>query len=213
MTKLRAVPIRDNGEPLIDPRNLTKRVGYAEKLPRFADRERDTRVRKTVAEMIARAAESLPDHLKLTIVEGFRPIAQQRFIYDMVRDEFAKKHPEWSRATLHRVTNRLCAPPDDKCPTPHSTGGAVDLFIVEAATGEFLDMVSPFDWDEVSAPTSIRGLSETAQRNRDLLIGALSPTGITNYTGEWWHWSYGDSGWALRVGADHALYDRLPEAG
>jgi len=39
----------------------------------------------------------------------------------------------------------------------------------------------------------------------------LDLTGLTNYLGEWWHWSYGASGWALRVGAKTALYDRLPD--
>jgi len=39
----------------------------------------------------------------------------------------------------------------------------------------------------------------------------LDLTGLTNYLGEWWHWSYGDSGWALRVGAKKAVYDRLRE--
>ena len=55
------------------------------------------------------------------------------------------------------------------------------------------------------------GLSPDAQANRKLLIHTLEKTGLTNYTGEWWHWSYGDSGWALRVKAPRALYDRLPE--
>lgn len=26
------------------------------------------------------------------------------------------------------------------------------------------------------------------------------------YEEEWWHWSFGDSGWALRTGAAHAVY-------
>ena len=55
--------------------------------------------------------------------------------------------------------------------------------------------------DETSAPGDTKGLSGEAQANRQLLFGALEKTGLTNYLGEWWHWSYGDSGWALRVGA------------
>ena len=80
------------------------------------------------------------------------------------------------------------------------------------ATGEFIDVCSPFAWDETSAPTALPGLSATASANRKMLIDTLSSTGLTNYAGEWWHWSYGDSGWALRVGAPFALYDRLPDA-
>lgn len=211
LTKLRAVAIRDNGDPLIDPRTLSRRLHFAAKHPKFPDMPRTPRVRRRVAEMLAQAADALPEGVEFQIIEGFRPLAQQRYMYNELRAEFAQKHPEWSKATLHRITNTMSAPPDDRCPPPHSTGGAVDLCLIDAKTGEPLDTTSPFAWDETSAPTLIKGLSPEAQKNRDLLIKTLAATGLTNYAGEWWHWSYGDSGWALRVGAPFAVYDRLPE--
>ena len=211
LTKLRAVPIEDNGEPLVDPRTLSKRIHFAKKHPKFEGMPRTPQVRKRVAEMLAEAAGSLPDGTDLIIIEGFRPLAQQRFMYEHLKAEFAQKHPEWSKATLHRLTNTMSAPPDDPCPPPHTTGGAVDLSLIRTADGEWLDMTSPFEMDETSAPADTKGLTEAAQANRRLLFDALEKTGLTNYAGEWWHWSYGDSGWALRVGADKALYDRLPE--
>ncbi len=213
LTKLRAVPIRENHEPLVDPRSLSQRIGFMEKHPRFPDMHRDSRVRKSVAEMLAKAADSLPDHLQLTIIQGFRPLAAQRMMYNTLRDEYRQKHPEWSASTLNRVTNTFSAPPDDKCPPPHSTGGAVDLAFIELVSGDFFDVTSPLGFDETSAPTKVKGLSETAKKNREFLVETLEKTGLTNYAGEWWHWSYGDSGWALRTGAKFALYDRLEEAG
>ena len=211
LTKLRAVPIEDNGEPLLDPRTLSKRIHFAVKHPKFEGMPRTPKVRKGVAEKLARAAESLPDGTDIIIIEGFRPLAQQRFMYEELKKEFAGKHPEWNKATLHRITNTMSAPPDDPCPPPHTTGGAVDLSLMRVKDGEWLDMTSPFEMDETSAPGDTPGLSDEAQANRRLLFKALEKTGLTNYLGEWWHWSYGDSGWALRVGADKALYDRLPE--
>ena len=211
LTKLRAVPIHDNGEPLLDPRTLSPRIHFARKHPKFDDMKRVPVVRESVAHMLADAADALPDGVDIQIIEGFRPLAQQRFMYDELRREFAQKHPAWTKATLHRITNTMSAPPDDPCPPPHSTGGAVDLCLIHAASYERLDMVSPFEWDETSAPSDTQGLSETARANRKLLFDTLSATGLTNYAGEWWHWSYGDSGWALRTGAKFALYDRLPE--
>ncbi len=211
LTKLRAVPIEDNGEPLTDPRSLSKRIHFAEKHPRFEGMSRTPEVRRRVAEMLAQAADSLPEGTDIVIIEGFRPLAQQRFMYEEIKAEFAKRHPEWKAATLHRVTNTLSAPPDDPCPPPHTTGGAVDLCLLNAKTNEWLDMTSPFGMDETSAPGDTKGLTEEAQANRRLLFAALEKSGLTNYLGEWWHWSYGDSGWALRVGAKNALYDRLPE--
>ena len=212
LTKLRAIKIRETGEPLVDPRTLSKRVHFAEKHPKFEDVKCTPMVRKRVAEMLAEAAEKLPAGIDLEIFEGFRPLAQQRFMYEFITNHFATMHPEWNKSTLTRMANQMSAPPDDRCPPPHSTGGAVDLNLFDAATGECLDMVSPFESDETSAETAKRGLSAVARGNRKLLIDTLEATGLTNYAGEWWHWSYGDSGWALRIGAEHALYDRLPEA-
>ncbi|MGI4788054.1 MAG: M15 family metallopeptidase [Janthinobacterium lividum] len=211
LTKLRAVPIHENGEPLVDPRSLSKRIHFAEKHPKFEGMHRTPKVRKRVAEMLAEAAESLPDGIDIVIIEGFRPMAQQQFMYNEIRTEFAKRHPEWNKSTLHRVTNTLSAPPDDPCPPPHITGGAVDLSLIRTSTHEWLDMTSPFEMDEVSAPMDTQGLTEEARSNRLLLSTTLEKPGLTNYIGEWWHWSYGDSGWALRVGAESAIYDRLPE--
>ena len=211
LTKLRAVPIQDNGEGLIDPRTLSKRIHFARKHPKFEDMPRVPNVRQGVAERLAQAADALPAGIDLQIIEGFRPLAQQRFMYEQLKKEFADKHPEWGKATLHRITNQMSAPPDDPCPPPHSTGGAVDLCPVYAHSLERLDMVSPYEWDETSAPSQMKGLSADALAHRRLLFDALEATGLTNYAGEWWHWSYGDSGWALRVHAPFALYDHLPE--
>ena len=58
-------------------------------------------------------------------------------------------------------------------------------------------------WDRLIVPVDI---SPEARRNRELLRRALSGAGLTNYPGEWWHWSYGEPGWAVRTGQPHALY-------
>ena len=211
LTKLRAVPITDNGESLVDPRTLSKRIHFAEKHPKFEGLERTPKVRKRVAEMLAEAAESLSSGIDIVIIEGFRPISNQQFMYEEIRKEFSQRHPEWNKSTLMRMTNTMSAPPDDSCPPPHITGGAVDLSLMKMPSREWLDMTSPFEMDETSAPGDTKGLSEEAQKNRNLLSDTLKKTGLTPYLGEWWHWSYGDSGWALRIGAKAAIYDRLSE--
>jgi len=210
LTKLRAVLIEDNGESLIDPRALSKRIHFAEKHPKFEGLECTPKVRKRVAEMLAEAAESLPSGIDIVIIEGFRPISNQQFMYEEIRKEFSQRHPEWNKSTLMRMTNTMSAPPNDSCPPPHITGGAVDLSLMKMPSREWLDMTSPFEMDETSAPGDTKGLSEEAQKNRKLLSDTLKKTGLTPYLGEWWHWSYGDSGWALRIGAKAALYDRVP---
>ena len=84
------------------------------------------------------------------------------------------------------------------------------IWKLSAKNGVRLDFTSPFDLlDNSHAAFDAPGLSDEARRNRDLLKSILEPTGLTNYADEWWHWSYGDNGWALRVGADNAIYDKI----
>ncbi len=57
-----------------------------------------------------------------------------------------------------------------------------------------------------AARTDYPHLSETARRHRQILCTAMEGAGFSNYPEEWWHWSYGDSGWALRTGTATAWY-------
>jgi zinc D-Ala-D-Ala dipeptidase len=199
------VPIRDNGEPLVDFVGLSPRLVFAERHPVF-DFPRVHLVRRRVAEMLVEAAERLPDALTLTIVEGWRAPAVQRQMYEATEREMAELHPDWSPAILRRTINRFSAPPDHRVPPPHCTGGAVDLDIT-TPTGERLDTTSPYDLsDRRGNATDARGLSPTARANRELLVATLAEVGFTNYPAEWWHWEYGTPGWALRAGQPAALY-------
>ena len=147
--------------------------------------------------------------MRLQIVEGYRPIRVQRAMYGHALEQARKKMPDADEKTIATEAGRYSAPPDARTPPPHLTGGAVDLEIV-GADGARLDFTSPFDLqDNAGAAFDAPGVSATARANRDLLKSILEPTGLTNYADEWWHWSYGDNGWALRVGADAAIYDTI----
>jgi D-alanyl-D-alanine dipeptidase len=203
------VPIVDNGEPLVDIFAVCPGLRWAEKSPRF-DFPRSGLARRTVAEMLKHAQGLLPHGLHLQIVGAFRPFDIQRQMYEAARAEMAAQHPDWDDDLLTEYLNVFSAPPIWDTPPPHTTGGAVDLSIIDEH-GERLDMVSPFEigWD--SAPTYIEGLSTEAQANRALLIRVLTASGLTNFPGEWWHWSWGEPGWALRTGHAVALYGAVPE--
>jgi D-alanyl-D-alanine dipeptidase len=56
-------------------------------------------------------------------------------------------------------------------------------------------------------------LGEAAALHRRILSDAILPTGITNYPSEYWHWSYGDQGWAYRGGHPHAIYGPVTPTG
>lgn len=193
---LRKVPIVDAGEPLVDLRNFCPTVILLPGCLPF--------LRETVAHRVNHVQRSLPEGLTLTIGTGLRTLTMQRGIRESLTAEMTEKHPEWSRATLARMLNRMVAPPDDVSPPPHITGGALDVGL-HGPDGIALDFSSPVEgWD--AAPTYHHRLSEQARASRILLIDAMEAAGLTNYVGEWWHWSYGDQGWALRVGNPVAYY-------
>ncbi len=206
--ELDAVQIRDNGEPLVDFLALCPRLALAPRHPVF-EFPRVHLLRETVARKLCEAAHNLPPHLTFHIVEGYRPIEVQRAMFAHAMDEAKSRFPDWSEAKLRVEAGRYSAPPDAQTPPPHTTGAAFDITIVDGNEQQ-LDFISPFEMLDVrGAAMNARGLSETAQATRALLHRVLDAQGLTNYVDEWWHWSYGDNGWALRVGAPYALYDSI----
>lgn len=205
------IPIEDNGEPLVDIFEHCPDLKWLHESPRF-DFPRFGTARLSVAKMLAHAQSLLPKGLHLQIVGAFRPFETQKAMYEIVKAETQAKYPHWSEDFVTRYINVFSAPPIWDTPPPHTTGGAVDLGIINEK-GERLDFVSPFEMGWDSAPTFVEGLSAEARKNRDLLIDVLTASGLTNFRGEWWHWSYGEPGWALRGGHPVALYGAVPEDG
>ncbi len=205
--ELDAVEIRDNGEPLVDFLKLCPRLVLAPRHPVF-EFPRVHLLRETVARKLCQAANALPAGLTFHVVEGYRPIEVQRAMFEHAIGEAHRRFPDWPTEKLRIEAGRYSAPPDAKTPPPHTTGAAFDITIVDENAQE-LDFISPFELLDVrGAAMNARGLSETAQANRALLNRVLESQGLTNYVDEWWHWSYGDNGWALRTRAPFALYDK-----
>ncbi len=210
VTALRHVPIRECGEPLVDFHALYPRLLMDK--PRFHYR-RETLIRESVAAMLSRADASLPGGYRLAIVEGWRAPLIQRRMYLAVWDTFAKRHPEWSVVRLRRTVNRFTAPIHSRVPPPHTTGGAVDVSLVDDA-GKPYEMCSPYAARDPRAFISdVQGLSEEAARNRAILRESMAGTGLTNYPSEYWHWSYGDQGWAYRGGHPAAIFGAIEPEG
>jgi len=197
------VPVRECGEPLVNVAELELGVRLAESHP-WSTFPRVYWVRHSVAQMLETAQRRLPEGVHLELLEGYRPLRIQRRLFAAAYRHLRSRHPRWTPTQLREAANVLVADPS-VAPAPHSTGGAVDVMLVDAE-GRRLDMNSPLPHSELSAPTECAGLSAEARANRALLVEALAGAGLTNYAGEWWHWSYGEPGWAARTGAPHAIY-------
>lgn len=70
----------------------------------------------------------------------------------------------------------------------HNLGVAVDLTVIDLATGHEITMGTPFDYFGPAAFT--RNASGTVAKNRQLLKRVMERQGFVNYEKEWWHFSY-----------------------
>jgi D-alanyl-D-alanine dipeptidase len=198
---LNRIRIEETGEPLVEI--IHRRRGL------FVCCDRRIWARATVVEMLARAQESLPAGLHLFVIEGYRSLARQRVLYERFWAQSLAEHPEWPLSVRRRMVNRMIAPTDVTCPPGHCTGGALDVSLV-TADGREIDMISPCE-GRLSCPTTFYdGLTPEALANRRLLCETLEAQGFRNYPYEWWHYSYGDSGWAFRMNLPACPYGAAP---
>jgi len=186
---LNRVDIVENGNPLVEVVNGEDGI--------YVCCDRRIWLRQAVVGMLLRAQKMLPPSLHLFIFEGFRSLQRQRDLYERFYARSFVEHPDWPSNIRRREINRFVAPPDVKCPPGHCTGGAVDLTLIDDE-GEELDMVSPCGLMMANSPTFTEDLTREAQVNRELLFNVMERFGFKNYPFEWWHYSYGDSGWAYR---------------
>lgn len=190
--RVRAVPVVECGEPLVRlPHDLSPAGAM---------------VRAGLADRLMAADIRLPAGIRLRVVEGHRPVEQQRAIVASYAATLRALHPGADEAELERLTSRFVAPVDV---APHVAGAAVDLTLVDVC-GEELDMGTAIDATPEESDgrcwTAADGIGADARAHRDLLAEVLGARGLVNYPTEWWHWSFGDRYWALTTEAQHALY-------
>lgn len=197
---LNRIPIRDNGEPLVDIRDACPRVILRPGCLPY--------LRSGVADMLNRAQDALPEGHRFTVSTALRTLEMQSGMYWRNYNKLKEDKPHLPTSALRRITNKYFAPPDAKAPPGHTTGGAVDVGLV-GPDFEALDVIAPtkgweaaYTWSDLIGPE--------AKRNRYRIIEALMGVGFSNCRDEWWHWSYGDNAWAVRVGHNEACYGLIP---
>ena len=132
-------------------------------------------LRREAAAALARVQRNLlPQGLGIKIFDAYRPV----------------------RATLAMVdwTERVNRPDllNDgyiASRSRHNLGLAVDLTLIDLATGRELEMGTAFDTFSVAAHTV--NATGVAGKNRQTLKAAMEREGFVNYDQEWWHFSFG----------------------
>jgi zinc D-Ala-D-Ala dipeptidase len=146
---------------------------------------------------------------KIKIYDAYRPVGVQQFMVNYTFNSLLKSQnlqdqqlSAQQRQDLWSQVYQLWAAPslDRQMPPPHSTGGAVDVSIVNEH-GVALDMGGEFDeLHERSHPDYyVSDRAEDSQQyqfNRQLLNRMMTNAGFCRHPGEWWHFSLGDQMWA-----------------
>jgi|GEM_PF-114336 len=131
-------------------------------------------LRREVAERLVAAHRSLAaEGLGLKIWDGYRPRSVQ---YKM-----------WEASPLPGYVG------DPKVGSKHNRGAAVDVTLVDLATGEELEMPTPYDEFSPRAHTGYFKLTPEVAANRSRLQKAMREEGFMTIQSEWWHFDY--RGW------------------
>ena len=170
-------------------------------------------LRRRVAERLQQAVSLLPESLGMVVLDAHRPLNVQAWLWNEMVTIVRNEHPEWDESAINAHARRFVAYPEllPNRPTPHSTGGAVDITLFDIASGETLDMGSGFD-EPVDA--SVYDYYERCPHpeftdRRRLLFHVMTANGFANYPGEWWHFEYGTLRWAAATGAPAAVYNAV----
>ncbi|MDZ7671264.1 MAG: M15 family metallopeptidase [Halanaerobiales bacterium] len=174
-------------------------------------------IRESVYDKLLEAADYLPTGFKFLVYDAWRPKSVQYELYNRLKEEIKEDNQDLNERELNKLVQEYVALPsdDNKGPSPHLTGGAIDLTIIDQ-NGKQLDMGTAFDETDQKTHTfyyekmlSKKELSEVEDKilkNRRMLYNIMTEVGFVNYPHEWWHFDYGDQVWAYVLGKDNAFY-------
>lgn len=171
--------------------------------------KQDQYVRETVANKLVDVAKKLPKSYKLLVWDAWRPIEVQKALFDnyykIIKDLY-----NYSDEKANWETQKYVSFPtiDIKKPSPHFTGGAIDLTIIGENSNpinmgtnfDFFDKEAHTDFFETPSNLTSNNLSifEMTRHNRRMLFNAMINSDFTNYPNEWWHFDYGNQFWAVQ---------------
>ena len=136
------------------------------------------------------ASELIVQGYRLKVFDAYRPVcAVRHFVLWGIEDQDIRMkpyfYPDLEKQALFAegyIAKR----------SSHSRGSAVDLTLLDMASGKELDMGGPFDlFSEVSHP-DYRGVTEAQYENRMILQRAMVRSGFQPLDCEWWHFSLRD---------------------
>lgn len=140
------VPLKENGEPLValgpfsdNDAIFTDSIYFGERSDSpYASTTPEGSlitmfVRQDVAEQLKKAQEALPQGMYLIVFDSYRTVEVQQALFDKYFRELQSQHSDWSNDELLAETQKYVSIPsaDSSKPSPHNTGGSVDLAIFQ----------------------------------------------------------------------------------
>ena len=168
-------------------------------------------LRKTVTEMIISAANYLPSEYSLGVIEGVRSMEKQILRWNEVCARLKTEFPEHPEHFIEKQAGLLVARPTVLA--NHNCGGAVDVCLLRASTGERLDMGTPpqSGCDYMRSRMFSDLITAEQKSNRTILREAMVVAGFVWYPGEWWHYCYGDRMWAVYSDKSDCFYGPIQD--
>ncbi|MDR3504326.1 MAG: M15 family metallopeptidase [Legionella sp.] len=216
--EVNSIPIDENNEPLIDLKQQNE-LAYGPPPDTPLTMNDYTKMRKTVYEKLCQAQNKLPNDWKFRIYEGLRSLGVQKILFDSHYNSLKLNNLTKSEEELFKQTSLLIAPVRFFDATinipPHSTGGAIDLEVIDK-NGNLVNLGMEIkDWNKVDSDiceTFSQNISAEARKNREILLDILYEQEFVNYPYEWWHFSYGDRLWAYLMDKKEAFYGGITTA-
>jgi len=177
-------------------------------------------VREGVLKLLANAAANLPPGYKFILYDSWRPVQVQKHIFNNYVAELKFQYPDLHFDKIVELAQKYVSLPSEDInkPSPHNTGGALDISLLDTA-GTKLDMEAAFDVFVEEARTRFyeekleKGEKLTEKewiycKNRRLLFNIMTGAGFTNYPEEWWHFDYGNQFWGFSTNSN-AIYGKI----
>lgn len=207
----KSFPIEECHQPLVSLNNLegSHSIKVLPMYSKLGIQQASTQLylRQEATDRLIQASKNLPAGYSFVIFDSYRPIVVQQEIFSRFKDELRKSHQEINENELNSMTEVYVSLPsrDPLKPSPHSTGGAIDLSIANEKQ-ELLEMGADWDSFDIKSQTAyFRLLNGTYHQNRRLLYQLMTGVGYTNYPEEWWHYDFGNQFWA-RIVTRTAIY-------
>jgi D-alanyl-D-alanine dipeptidase len=221
VTGWREVPVIDNGEKLVAISELSSikiKISSEYFNCKIPGSIMEIYVRESVAAGLVLASHLLTSNNSLLIWDGWRPLQVQKSLFDSYKEIFRKEKSLLSEEELILFTQTFVSLPssDSSMPSPHYTGGSVDLTITDSQG--LLNMGTKFDEFTSRASTryfeeqELKSLSREdmeAMENRRMLFDIMSFAGFSNYSEEWWHFDFGNQFWAKCLHKNKAIYSGI----